>query len=337
MTFGPGPFQSAVECDYDCEQVVTDLQSSRSIGLQGALTRRPAPVIELPFLDTGVIENPDCRVGRHEEMRNMEYEHSDSAPLSVRRSSGEIAALRARNHRVSIDGTSEPIRELTRLLPFKNLGLLSTTGPGDAFEGVVGGSASFRRVIGAVEQVAPTKTTILIQGETGTGKELIARAIHRLSPRSNRPLVKVNCGAISAGLVESELFGHEKGAFTGALQPRAGRFELADGGTIFLDEIGELPADTQVKLLRVLQEQEFERVGSSRALHVDVRVIAATNHGRGPGRARSCAFVGRADTAHPSRRHSEFRVQNDQVFSSGSSMSMWSRVAFRLGTMVFRK
>jgi transcriptional regulator with GAF, ATPase, and Fis domain len=128
-----------------------------------------------------------------------------------------------------------------------------------------------------IEQVAPTEATVLIHGETGTGKELIARAVHDRSRRKGRPLVKVNCGSIPSGLVESELFGHEKGAFTGATQRRIGRFELANGGTIFLDEVTELPIDTQVKLLRVLQEGEFERVGSSQTLKVDVRVIAATN------------------------------------------------------------
>ena len=145
------------------------------------------------------------------------------------------------------------------------------------FEEIIGKSAPLRQVLKKIEQVAPTDTSVLIQGETGTGKELLARAIHNLSQRKAHPLVKVNCGAIPAGLVESELFGHEKGAFTGALQRREGRFELADGGTIFLDEVGELPLDVQAKLLRVLQEGEFERVGSSKVTKVNVRLIAATN------------------------------------------------------------
>jgi formate hydrogenlyase transcriptional activator len=145
------------------------------------------------------------------------------------------------------------------------------------FEEIVGNSPALLAVLHKVEQVAPTDSTVLISGETGTGKELIARAIHNRSARKDRPLVKVNCSAISAGLVESELFGHVKGAFTGALDRRSGRFELADGGTIFLDEVGELPLETQVKLLRVLQEREFEPVGSSQPVHVNVRVIAATN------------------------------------------------------------
>jgi formate hydrogenlyase transcriptional activator len=145
------------------------------------------------------------------------------------------------------------------------------------FEEIVGNSPALLKALHAVEQVAPTDSTVLIYGETGTGKELVARAIHSRSSRNGHALVSVNCSAISAGLVESELFGHMKGAFTGALERRIGRFELANGGTIFLDEIGELCLETQVKLLRVLQEHEFEPVGSSRPLRVDVRVIAATN------------------------------------------------------------
>ena len=145
------------------------------------------------------------------------------------------------------------------------------------FEEIVGNSDALLALLKRVDQVAPTNSSVLIYGETGTGKELIARAIHDRSARKDRPLVKVNCSAISAGLVESELFGHVKGAFTGAFERRIGRFELADGGTIFLDEVGELPLDTQVKLLRVLQEREFEPVGSSRSVRVDVRIICATN------------------------------------------------------------
>ena len=145
------------------------------------------------------------------------------------------------------------------------------------FEEIVGSSPALLKLLRKVDQVAATDSTVLIYGETGTGKELIARAIHDRSNRKDRPLVKVNCSAISAGLVESELFGHVKGAFTGAFERRIGRFELADGGTIFLDEVGELPLDTQVKLLRVLQEREFEPVGSNRSIRVDVRIICATN------------------------------------------------------------
>jgi formate hydrogenlyase transcriptional activator len=145
------------------------------------------------------------------------------------------------------------------------------------FEEIVGASAGLRGTLAALKQVAPTDATVLILGETGTGKELIARALHSNSRRRDRPLIKLNCAALPTGLIESELFGHEKGAFTGALQQRLGRFTLADGGTIFLDEIGDMPLDVQARLLRVLQEQEFEPVGSSKTLKVDVRVIAATH------------------------------------------------------------
>ncbi len=171
----------------------------------------------------------------------------------------------------------EEVERLRDRLAAENLYLQEEIRIEHHFEEIVGGSPALREALRRVEQVAGIDTTVLILGETGTGKELFARAIHSRSRRSARPLVKVNCGTIPAGLVESELFGHVKGAFTGALQRRIGRFELADGGTIFLDEIGELPLDMQVKLLRVLQDQEFEPVGSSRTLRVDVRVIAATN------------------------------------------------------------
>jgi formate hydrogenlyase transcriptional activator len=149
------------------------------------------------------------------------------------------------------------------------------------FEEIVGSSASLRRVLAQVEKVAPTVSTVLILGETGTGKELIARAIHNRSKRSGRAFIRVNCAAIPPPLVASELFGHERGAFTGALQRRLGRFELADGGTLFLDEVGELPLEAQVALLRVLQDREFERVGGSQTISVDVRVLAATNRDLG--------------------------------------------------------
>jgi DNA-binding NtrC family response regulator len=145
------------------------------------------------------------------------------------------------------------------------------------FEEIVGTSAALRAVLKQVGVVAPTESTVLILGETGTGKELIARAIHAASSRSRRPFVKLNCAAIPTGLLESELFGHEKGAFTGAIAQRIGRFELADGGTIFLDEVGDIPLELQTKLLRVLQEREFERLGSTRTLRTDARLIAATN------------------------------------------------------------
>jgi formate hydrogenlyase transcriptional activator len=145
------------------------------------------------------------------------------------------------------------------------------------FEQLVGSSPALEAVLDGVKRVAPTSSTVLIQGETGTGKELIARAIHNISPRCGRPFVKLNCAAIPLDLLESELFGHEKGAFTGAIAQKPGRFELADQGTLFLDEVGDIPPQLQPKLLRVLQEQEFERLGSSRTHQVDVRLVAATH------------------------------------------------------------
>jgi len=145
------------------------------------------------------------------------------------------------------------------------------------FEQIIGSSPALESVLEQVERVAPTDSTVLIQGETGTGKELIARAVHNLSARCGRPFIKLNCAAIPFDLLESELFGHERGAFTGAIAQKIGRFELADKGTLFLDEVGDIPPGLQPKLLRVLQEQEFERLGSTRTHQVDVRLVAATN------------------------------------------------------------
>jgi formate hydrogenlyase transcriptional activator len=163
------------------------------------------------------------------------------------------------------------------------VGAVATLGPVDQdrdprrFEQIIGNSAALESVLEQVEQVAPTDSTVLVQGETGTGKELIARAVHNLSARCGRPFVKLNCAAIPFDLLESELFGHERGAFTGAIAQKIGRFELADKGTLFLDEVGDIPPGLQPKLLRVLQEQEFERLGSTRTHQVDVRLVAATN------------------------------------------------------------
>ena len=159
----------------------------------------------------------------------------------------------------------------------ENVALREEIDRSSMFEEIVGTSSALRQVLAQVAKVAPTDSTVLISGETGTGKELIARAVHKRSNRSARAFIRVNCGAISPSLIASELFGHEKGAFTGALQRRIGRFEAADGGTIFLDEIGDLSMEVQIALLRVLQEREFERVGSSQPLAVDVRVLVATN------------------------------------------------------------
>src|SRR4029077_10985692 len=181
-------------------------------------------------------------------------------------------------HSIWVDITDRVLAEAERArLQQQNIYLQEELKSVHNFEEIVGRSPALLAVLDKVSRVAPTDATVLVSGETGTGKELIARAIHSNSRRAAKPLIKVNCAALPAGLVESELFGHEKGAFTGAIARRIGRFELADGGTLFLDEIGELAPDTQAKLLRVLQEHELERVGGSAAIRVDVRIIAATN------------------------------------------------------------
>jgi transcriptional regulator with GAF, ATPase, and Fis domain len=180
-------------------------------------------------------------------------------------------------NRAALDKAFEEIRTLKDQLYRENLVLREEVDRASMFEEIVGTSRALETGLARITKVAPTDSTVLITGETGTGKELIARAIHKQSPRSGRAFVSVNCAALSPSLIASELFGHEKGAFTGAMQRRLGRFELADGGTIFLDEVGELPPETQVALLRVLQEREFERVGGTQSIKIDVRVIAATN------------------------------------------------------------
>ena len=179
--------------------------------------------------------------------------------------------------RIELEKAFEEIKRLKDRLHDENLALREQIDQAFMFEEIVGSSPTLRTVLSSVVRVAPTDSTVLVTGETGTGKELIARAIHKRSQRSGQAFISVNCASIPSSLIASELFGHEKGAFTGALQRRQGRFELAHSGTIFLDEIGELPAETQIALLRVLQERQFERVGGNRVLPTDVRVIAATN------------------------------------------------------------
>jgi transcriptional regulator with PAS, ATPase and Fis domain len=179
--------------------------------------------------------------------------------------------------RAALESAVEELELLREQLDEENLALRDEVDRVSTFEEIVGTSPALQAVLSRVIKVAATDSTVLITGETGTGKELVARAIHRRSDRVSRPLVGVNCAAIPRDLIASELFGHEKGAFTGATQQRLGRFELANGGTIFLDEVGELPVETQIALLRVLQEHEFERVGGTRPIRADVRVIAATN------------------------------------------------------------
>jgi PAS domain S-box-containing protein len=211
----------------------------------------------------------------------LEMRRKDGRPLWInlwmeggRYLDGTIQPARA----ISVDITDRVLAQAERArLQEQNLYLQEEIKSVHNFEQIVGRSPALMAVLSDVGRVAPTETSVLITGETGTGKELIARALHSASKRRDKPLIKVNCAALPAGLVESELFGHEKGAFSGAIARRLGRFELADGGTIFLDEVGELPVEAQVKLLRVLQEREIDRVGGQRSIPVDVRVIAATN------------------------------------------------------------
>jgi transcriptional regulator with GAF, ATPase, and Fis domain len=189
----------------------------------------------------------------------------------------KIAEAQVHNLNRELEGRVQELTELRARLEQDNAYLREEICAEHPIDGMIGSSPRFLDLVSRIQLVATTSATVLISGETGTGKELVARAIHNLSDRRDRPLVKINCAAISAGLVESELFGHVKGAFTGATERRIGRFEYANGGTLFLDEVTELPLETQAKLLRVLQEQEFEAVGSNRTVKVDVRLLAATN------------------------------------------------------------
>ena len=198
----------------------------------------------------------------------------DLVKIFAARAAAELKRQRAET---KLQDALQQVQTLQKKLEAENVYLQEEISKEHNFEEIVGNSRAIVEVLNRVETVAPTDSTVLITGETGCGKELIARAIHSHGSRKHRPLVKLNCGAIPTGLVESELFGHMKGAFTGALERRTGRFELADGGTLFLDEVSELPPDTQVKLLRVLQEHEFEPLGSSRTIKVNVRIIAASN------------------------------------------------------------
>lgn len=208
------------------------------------------------------------------EQRSVVEQFVQMASIAIERSRAQEERERAE---ADLQKALDEIKSLRDQLYKENIALREEIDKASMFEEIVGDSAGLQTVLSLVAKVAPTDSTVLVTGETGTGKELVARAIHKRSQRSARTFVSVNCAAIPQALIASELFGHEKGAFTGALQRRLGRFELAEGGTIFLDEIGELPAETQIALLRVLQEKEFERIGGSQPIHADVRVIAATN------------------------------------------------------------
>jgi DNA-binding NtrC family response regulator len=257
----------AVLRENDVAVIVTDQRMPRMTGLEflkeaRAVRPEAVPIILTAFTDVDVLI----------EAINLGHVYRYiTKPWDAKEVKGILTQAIERHHL-----RRENARLTERLAQYA--GYLSQEMHGEFdFGQIVGEAAALKEVLAKVEQVAPTHSTVLLRGETGTGKELVAHAIHINSPREEKPFVRVNCAALAPGVLESELFGHEKGAFTGATGRRAGRFELADGGTLFLDECGDLPAEVQVKLLRVLQEREFERVGGSETVRVDVRVVSATH------------------------------------------------------------
>ena len=253
---------------YDCRRPL----------LRTEIARTPCYVDEGKLADAGICSYAVVPMLKREEcIGTLRIASRSAEPFSLE--DAEFLSEVAKQLALAVENLKayEEIASLKAKLQIENSYLQDEIRREHNFEEILGSSPGLLRLLSRVESAAPTDANILIYGETGTGKELIARAIHSRSARRESPLVKVNCGAIPAGLVESELFGHVKGAFTSASGSRVGRFELANGGTLFLDEVGELPLETQVKLLRVLQEQEFEPVGSNRTIKIDVRILAATN------------------------------------------------------------
>jgi len=245
----------------------------------GAFPREECPVYAA-FKD-GKVHRVDDEVFWRKDGSSFPVEYTSTPILESGKLTGAVVVFwditERKQAEDALHNALTEVRQLTERLEAENVYLQEEIKTTHNFEEIIGQGRPIKGVLKAIETVAPTDASVLVLGETGTGKELVARAIHNLSPRKDKALVKVNCAALPSGLIESELFGHEKGAFTGALSRRIGRFELAHGGTIFLDEIGDLPLELQAKLLRVLQDGEFERVGGTGSIKVNVRVIAATN------------------------------------------------------------
>jgi PAS domain S-box-containing protein len=266
--------------DTPCEKVLHGEVCNYRQGLQGLfpLDKFLADWNAESYLGVPMLDRSNRVIG-HIAILDDKPMDADSRAIGLVKIFASRAAAELKRQKAE-DDLRAALQEVQRLkdhLYRENLALRDEVDRASMFEEIVGASKPLKAALSRIAKVAPTDSTVFITGETGTGKELIARAVHKRSRRSERAFVSVNCAALAPSLIASELFGHEKGAFTGAAQQRLGRFELADGGTIFLDEVGELPPDTQVALLRVLQEREFERVGGVQSIHVDVRVIAATN------------------------------------------------------------